>query len=367
MNAKYTIFIIVLLTSCSFSERSNNILKDKRNTDMDVAKLKSIALDSDSIIWGFVIEDFFENYFIVLEINNNDCYSIYDLVGTNLKYKGSFLKKGNGPNEMMHPSCFSDDKLFFVYDYNSMVKSIVTIPHDEICNFFDASIWNKIEMPKMNQYLIFPSLSKMNDSIFVIAGSKINENNILSSINIDAMEINKLKYLIPLEDNFNTSNIAKQMVYCDAKIMRQPRGNKLLYICNSGRFSKILSFVNNEVSKETSLLNIYPKYFSKDGYNIHFENECLRGMLAKVTQNKIYLMEIPLTKEDIKIQKQYKGFPNYFNDELYVYDWDGNLLKKYILDIPICSFAIDEKNNCFYGMTINLENGDNVMRKFNFE
>ncbi len=41
----------------------------------------------------------------------------------------------------------------------------------------------------------------------------------------------------------------------------------------------------------------------------------------------------------------------YYLNQIFFFDWDGKPLKKYILDIPIFHFTIDEQSNRLYGIT----------------
>ena len=51
-------------------------------------------------------------------------------------------------------------------------------------------------------------------------------------------------------------------------------------------------------------------------------------------------------------QPFYKGMPNYFADELVVFDWNGNIIEAYRLDQPICNFGVDGTKNILYGTTL---------------
>jgi len=43
------------------------------------------------------------------------------------------------------------------------------------------------------------------------------------------------------------------------------------------------------------------------------------------------------------------------NSLIHVLDWDGNPIRKYVLDRQISNFAFDQINNCFYGIDPNVE------------
>lgn len=46
---------------------------------------------------------------------------------------------------------------------------------------------------------------------------------------------------------------------------------------------------------------------------------------------------------------------NYLNNTILVFDWEGNFIRKYNLDVPIFTFTIDEYRNKIYGITDNPE------------
>lgn len=63
----------------------------------------------------------------------------------------------------------------------------------------------------------------------------------------------------------------------------------------------------------------------------------------------VYKNEIWVMYSGKKVDpEQYKI---YLNDSIFVFDWDGNFVRSYNLDIPIFTFAIDEENNKIYGIT----------------
>jgi hypothetical protein len=91
----------------------------------------------------------------------------------------------------------------------------------------------------------------------------------------------------------------------------------------------------------------------------------LGGIVAKMTNDRIYCLVLPYTRKEENEQPFYKGMPNYFADELVVFDWNGNIIEAYRLDQPICNFGVDGTKNILYGTTLDGE--DFVVRKYNLK
>ena len=49
------------------------------------------------------------------------------------------------------------------------------------------------------------------------------------------------------------------------------------------------------------------------------------------------------------------GMLSHHCKNLLVYDWEGNPIKRYLLDIPLYSMQYDEKNRVIYGIAYNPE------------
>ncbi len=55
--------------------------------------------------------------------------------------------------------------------------------------------------------------------------------------------------------------------------------------------------------------------------------------------------------------------PTVFPDSIYVFDWNGNLIKKLSTDQQICCFCVDEQNCKIYAMVMN-EAGEQILGYF---
>lgn len=364
MGKIYFLLFTVFCISCTSQVKKGN--HDQAGDPVGIVPLSGEFLSCDSLIWNPGIEVAYHDY-IILRSSGEYLYDVFKISDDRLVKEGSFLKRGSGPFEMAHSDMFKEDRhnKLYVSDYNGGIEKIYAIPLDDIYNLYDTSQWKVIHFPAYSKHLFFPSIAMLNDSIWVLPGGEINAHNIISSVDIENGEIHALDFDFP-DARFKTPgqrNITEQMVYSDATLLKHPSLDKLLYSCSSGRYAEILSVYNGDIEKRIPLFKEYPRYESKDGVNKHFKDECLRGMITRVTENKIFCLLVPLTKKDARTDVLYKGYPNYYCDELFVFDWKGTLLHRFILDMPVCSFVTNEQGNVIYATTVDSE-GEYVIRKY---
>lgn len=343
------------------------ISKENMDNDISEIKLQGESLHCDSTIWGVNLVAKIGDHIIMQSKFGDFVFWVYTLNAHKLIEHGGFLKYGEGPFEMLSPNTFYDQKTnhLFIYDFVAGLKSMYSIDLNEITNLYNTSTWERLFLPEIKACYLGPSLFMINDHGFLILGSHFSSKNLYSYIDLSKKEFRELNYEYPEKDGtFKMESIVKQSVYMDATIAKHPSLNKFVYACGSGRYAEIVNYTDTIFTSKISLFEVYPKYTTKDGLNRSYASDCLRGMQVKTTEEAIYIQQFPLTKGDVRNQVLYKGYPNYYNDELFVFDWEGCLMKKYILDTPIYSYIIDEENRKLYGMTVDLENDEPLILSF---
>lgn len=367
------LFVLVLCTSC-FSKKRDSANSENKNEEiqkrMDPVCLKGEPLFCDSTIWGTNFCEMIGGYLIMQSNYNSPIFFIYELKGNKLIEKGRFLSRGDGPFEMLQPHSFYDVKTnkFYLYDYIGIFKSMYMIDMEKITNLFDVSSWKKISLPDTKAFYMGGSMIKMNDSTLLALGSRFNSTNLFSTIALNVEACHELDFPHPTNDaTFNMPSAVKQGVYMDATIVKHPSENQFVYACGSGKYASIISIVDTVLNEKRNFLSVYPKYTTKDGLNRSYQNDCLRGMQVRVTNRYIYIQLMPLTKGDVRKHVLYKEYPNYCNDELLVFNWDGVLVKKYVLDIPIYSYVVDLKDQYLYGISIDLKSDNPILKCYHLK
>ena len=351
------------------NEISQNQTSNNQSETMELVKLRGETIDIGTSIVRpvitalsdkhFLIRGYEENYFNVFE---------WDTLQNRMVNIGGFLKKGKGPSEMISPTVNIDKerKIIYLLDFNGNISKLIKIPYNRIEKIFDKEEWIEISLANLVNGLYFPSFVAANDTSIIVLGSSPSSNNMLSIVNITNLTTKEIPYTFP-KTNYelvNRRNVLMHLVYgINSTIEKRPNGEDLLYACSHGKFAEIIKIRNNEVNNRIIISSVIPKYTSKDNANPIFSNDCLLGYTAYVTSSYIYLLDLPFTKQDINKGKNYKGYPFYFSDKLFVYNWDGKLVNTYLLDTPLCTFVVDGKDNILIGMTTDKE-GDCIVRKY---
>jgi hypothetical protein len=85
-----------------------------------------------------------------------------------------------------------------------------------------------------------------------------------------------------------------------------------------------------------------PKYVNPNNSKEFFEGNVLQYIMIYVSDNYIYALYFGELPSDKPFYAKY----------IHVFDWEGNAVTKYELDIPIFSFVVDEKMHTIYGVRI---------------
>lgn len=327
------------------NEISQNQTSNNQSETMELVKLRGETIDIGTSIVRpvitalsdkhFLIRGYEENYFNVFE---------WDTLQNRMVNIGGFLKKGKGPSEMISPTVNIDKerKIIYLLDFNGNISKLIKIPYNRIEKIFDKEEWIEISLANLVNGLYFPSFVAANDTSIIVLGSSPSSNNMLSIVNITNLTTKEIPYTFP-KTNYelvNRRNVLMHLVYgINSTIEKRPNGEDLLYACSHGKFAEIIKIRNNEVNNRIIISSVIPKYTSKDNANPIFSNDCLLGYTAYVTSSYIYLLDLPFTKQDINKGKNYKGYPFYFSDKLFVYNWDGKLVNTYLLDTPLCTIV----------------------------
>lgn len=168
------------------------------------------------------------------------------------------------------------------------------------------------------------------------------------------------------DDEYN--NISRTMVY-DGTIEKHPEENKFLYSCTSGKYMFVFELKDGEMQNLRYLYDNPPKYnLAKDGTMItSLTNETFLGGKVYVTDRYIYVAMNDFKWEDFKrrtIEDKNGGFPNWFNNKIYVYDWDANPVKSFQLDLYVADFVVDSQDKHIYAITKDVDTDDVTLVKY---
>jgi len=260
------------------------------------------------------------------------------------RYLGSIGKKGNGPGEFIgldYIDYLNENGNILAFDLTR--NSITSINIDSALSFK-----NYIPSTKLTTYN--PKLfdfRQISDTTFITSFYGEDPRLFLLNWNLDTLDA-FLPYP-PLKNTFNLS---------ENELRFKVRGN--LYQANMEKYVKrkcivlsypfinLIQIVNYEGEK--SVINIigpednFPlKYIlTRDGYGV-LPRESKDGYGALFLTDK-YIFALYRGGTD--------GAPYHrgYGDQIFQFTWEGNPVRKYVLDRNIASFTIDMKNNKLFGL-----------------
>lgn len=354
------LLLLFSMSSCSSNKKSDKNEKVKE-CSYSYTELQGTNLLNDSVLWGMKVDLVIQDRLIIQELANNQLYGVYHIMDDRLVKEGSFLTKGGGPYEVIHPDLWGNenDSIFYISNFLGTIENIYTVGIHDIYN---KESWKITKFPDSKGNLFYPSIVMLSDSICIVTGSQLNSSDMLSCVNLKSGEISGMDFEFPGFSLASDFKVAEHMVYCDAQLLKHPSQSKLLYACRLGRYVEILELENTKVKKRIPIFSVLPLYERGNNNQRQIKDDCLRGVIARVTNDRIYCLIIPYTRKESNENPLYKKMPNYYGDELIVFDWNGKLINAYKLDQPICNFGVDGNKDIIYGTT--LDNEDFVVRKF---
>lgn len=305
---------------------------------------------------------------LVLRSSDPDALlNLYTIKGDSLLRKCGFLNRGNGPKEMNMFSFWTDNsarKLTLLNMDGSLGYGLeMNFSNPDSCLRQDN--WRRLDLRKITNFRSGSGFVCLPDDRILIVGGVYNTPVILSEINVEGQVAVPINFWP--EDGFTERFQPKQAIYMgNASLFRNMKTNQLLYTCGKGKYAFIFKIENGKFVQEKILFDRFPSYvMSKDGMNYTLDANCEPGFKVVVTDSLIYMRPEEYKIEKGTTPKEYKGYPYYYNDKIYVFNWEGIMVKKYILDTPFHDFIVDKNNQIMYVSTESQENGETIIKRYN--
>lgn len=346
------LYILIIQIGCSQNSTTNPIDDFENKSNISI-KAKVIKLKSDTVLNDPRTITVFDSLAI---LNDNTTNSGFALI--NLK-QGVLIKRfafsGNGKNEfninaliLSKTDTFNEFTIFqanvpnrvFKYDLNKLLKSKNYQP-----NF-------TFQFPTK---MIFDQALLFNDSCFVGSGSVSFNGKIFGLFEPIPK---KLTLAIPLPKNIKEDEeyYSKEIVpwtisSLNGKVIKRPNENRFAFFSNRGAVVSIA-----DVNSDKKFKSIFSRTYYLPRFHVVIQGDLSTAKLEEGC--KYGFMDVTYTKDFIYALYNDKiattdDLQDLLSNIILVYDWNGNPVRKILLDRPCYSISIDNnKPTRLYALSI---------------
>lgn len=336
---KYKIHILILyivlpILSCN-QIIDNPIQHFEKSPNKKLTPIRSIDLEEFEILKPAQV------------FRMNDSYMIWDLTDERIFSLVNFdskkvikgIRRGSGPGEILSTISLQvkDDK-FLIYDADRRKLNQVVVSADTIL------ILNEVEEINFDTRLF---VINYQDSHMIANG--LFEDAWLVTIQSDGEIISKVDFPT-FEETDNTPKMELSMLYLSTHTANKPDNKKVIAVTQDFGVISFFNYINGSVLEEYKQLKYYgPKFILPERGGIAWSKEGLVGFCGLDCDD-----EYVYTIYSGRTYSEY-GMESHHCENLLVYDWEGNPVKHYTLDIPLFSMKFDKEKNTIYGIGYNPE------------
>lgn len=350
-----TCCLLLFLSFLNCNKKEENISKEIWVDNFpSIEILKGIPVEKIELMLPVDIK-IVDSLLIILNTKNEEHF--FDIYNTNtMEFVGKFGDKGKGPTEFIELEFIGQDVEIggkghsLVYDWRNKKINYIDF-NDYITNGYVDDIHKQIP----NNLVDVANLIYYNDSLIIATptGSAQNPGRFVIYNN---NKMHKERYLPKLPFKIHENNLYP--IYANASsfvdvvrkkiILTTPLLGQYDFFDFSGNILSSIIIDRDEILIEKAKSS-----------NLVF-NEPVKRYTTKV---------IPYTKENMcslyTVSLPEKEKP--LNSKIHVFDWGGNPIKEFELDFPLLSFAYDDINKCFFGLTYLEDKGKYGIVKFSLD
>lgn len=328
-------FCLILFFSCKkgindpiehFSDKPTELKRPTRIIEMETF---NILKPIDAVLMN--------NTYFIRDNKNKNIFTALNYAAD--KKLATVINKGEGPQEVISPSSFlKKNGEVLIYDIARKNVSTIDFLSDTLLGLKEIQ---KIKFDK-RLFIIHPI-----ESNFIASG--IFEEYWLVNINKNGEILTKIDFPV-LDEMKDIPKMQKSILYISTLISSAPNNRKVVAATqNSGQIS-FFDYIDNQTLSQ---------YKQRIYYAPEFETT-ERGGVAYSRQNKVGFCAVDC--DDTFVYALYSGktferdgLLNHHCENILIYDWMGNPVKRYQLELSLFSMRIDRDKKLIYGIAYNPE------------
>lgn len=276
------------------------------------------------------------HFLIVLDYSTDSFFHLISL--KDQTDKGLYGSKGQGPNDFIHPGKLHQysDKQLCCFDSSKGEIKLLTIHTDN--EKIECSVLCKVKQNQAFEIIPIDENTLLSNGAFEKSMFQLTtlQNEILSSSE---------EYPFKDDKEHKLPNQLRAMAY--QGILAMNRQNKIAYAISNAHQIHFYDAKDSRLVKTGETIKNYAQYIpdgNTSGYSVINDGnspKCFTDLA--VTNNHVYALYSGRTFKEHQLSYRESEY-------LFVYDWNGEKIKSYHLDIPISCFCIDEKEKKIYAI-----------------
>lgn len=333
-------FAITLFCFALFScKNKTGSLYDVFN-NIETVKHKKIINDSTYIIGSAGKMLIIDSLLITLDYRNEQLFHVFDI--KNNIYINNLGIKGQGPGEFLHPFSLVYSSPHDFLSYDLLDNSLKLINLDSLKKG-EVSYRKLLSFNSISNSSVFPT--KYNNYV----GLGLYTSNMFKLIDFYGNDIG-LFMDYPIEKRKNSQKIDHRnfaLAY-QGVLNMSPNKNKIVYASNYGTILGIYNVNDSSIDQNFLLICDYPQYIVQNeegGISSPITKEGISAFRdIYVTDKYIYSLYSGAKISELR-ERAFEA------KDIYVFDWEGNPIVHYYLDVPINNIAVLPNNKKIYAIS----------------
>lgn len=342
-NKIFILFFFICSTLCSCSKKTNVGLVFPKEIELTESKL-AINKDSLARIEGLQSND---SLLIVWDFHSGKSYTLFN-VHTGRCY-GRFGSIGQGPTEIpLGCGGYIIQNKYKVF--NCIIGYIAQYDIDSLCININEEP-EVLSRKVFTEDIFFSAIIPVNDSLFFGAGIYESKNQYVLFDNKDRIVDADVLIYNAYNDFFDKSH---KMLSNQGRLAKAPDSNKYAFILNNSSNIDFIEVVDNKINVIKLLRERNPLYTPIQEGTMKAVYPDKNGSIGYiyVTSGKNFVYALYTDK---KITEAYSS------DIVYVFDWNGNPVKKYKLTQEAYFITVNEVDNKLYAAIREKDGGWNII------
>ena len=330
------VVLSVLLSACT-KDINSPIKHFDEKSAVKIQPTKIVKLEEFGILRPFNFLQIDDSMFVIQDLKNE---KIFNLINLSSKKVISGINKGQGPGEVLAPSSllFRDNKIL-VWDAMQKKMNEIVLASDTTLIIEEAY---RIDTENIILFFVHQLDSTLVatsqfDDYWLVEITKNGE--IISTINYPVWQETKGLQLTALSALFRAARMANS-----------PDKKRMVVAIGTHGFISFLNRTDFGLKEYKQIKYHPPKFKVTDRGSASYHRDNVGGFSAvDCDDNFVYALYSGKTFNNNPMLSSHC-------EHLLVYDWDGNPVKRYVLDVPIFNtMSYDKENNCIYGLAENPE------------